>query len=87
MSTIDKLIERMLTKPKDFDEADLDKVLAHFHYRKRNAKSGGSGLKYVREDGSILNFHSPHSPKGEKSLKEYVVKDTIDELKKRGLIK
>ena len=87
MSTIEKLIKRMLTIPKDFRIADCDRIMAHFGYRKVNARGGGSGLKYVRSDGSLVDFHGAHKEDGEKALKVYVIKLIIDELKKRGHIK
>lgn len=87
MSTIEKLLKKMMTIPKDFTEADCDRIMAHFHYRKFNARGGGSGLKYVHESGNLVDFHSPHKKNGEHNIKTYVIRTMIDELKARGYIK
>ncbi len=84
MSTIEKLIERMLTRPRDFEVSELDRIFKHFGYKRYNAK--GSGIKYVRPDGRLINFHSPHGTI-EHSVKRYVLDEAIDELKKWGHIK
>ncbi len=85
MSTIEKLIKRMLTRPKDFEESELDRVFKHFHYRKLT--DGGSGLKYINDDDkSMINFHSPHKENAQKAIKDYVLKKAIEELKRKGKI-
>ena len=84
MSTIEKLIKKMLTCPKDFREADLDRVMKHFGHMRINAK-GGSGIKYYRDsDNSQINFHLPHKFSSERSLPRYVLEQAIDELKRKG---
>ena len=86
MSTIEKLIKRMLTIPKDFESSELDRIMNHFGYQRFSGK--GSGLKYYREsDKSMINFHLPHGANSENALKAYVIRQAIDELKKRGDIK
>ena len=87
MSTIEKLIKRMMTIPKDFTEADCDRIMAHFHYRKFKARGGGSGLKYIHESGNLVDFHSSHKENGEHSIKTYIIRKMIKELKERGYIK
>ena len=85
MSQIEKLIQRMLEVPNDFSPEELSKVMKHFGHMPDNC-GGGSIIKYYRKsDGSQINFHLPHGNKN--TLPRYVIKQAIDELKKRGDIK
>lgn len=81
MSTINKLIDRMVRVPKDFDEADLDRVLCHFDYCRITSR--GSGVKYISSD-STIQFHSPHRQNGKNVVKPCVLLDVIGELKRNG---
>ena len=72
MSKKDKLIDRLLKKPKSYYGYEL--------------KQGGTGLgvKFIK-DGSneVINFHKPH-PSG--ILKRYVLDQVIEKLRKDGLL-
>ena len=84
MSKINKLIDRMITIPNDFREADLDKVMSYFQYVKTMAN--GSGIKYYcAETNSLINFHHPHSGKSG-IIKPCTIKDVVLELKTNGKI-
>lgn len=84
MSKIEKLIAWMMTVPKNMPVADLDRIMAHFGYVRDNG-NGGSGVKYRRlSDGSIANFHLPHRANTEHAIPTYVIRQIIEELKKRG---
>lgn len=83
MSTINKLINRMVMVPNDFRETDLDRVMTYFRYEKQMA--GGSGIKYIcSETGSMINFHHPHSKGRANIIKPCTIKDVISELKREG---
>ncbi|GAA4316493.1 type II toxin-antitoxin system HicA family toxin [Nibribacter koreensis] len=79
MSKLAKLIERLLTLPKDFTWEELTKLLRarEFEEQKRG-KTGGSRRRYVHpETGQMLSFHEPHPSN---IVKEYVLKYVIKEL-------
>ena len=83
MSKKDKLIDRLLNKPKDFTFDEMVTLLSYFEY---NLKQGGtgSGAKFIRENSNeVINFHKPH-PNG--VLKKYVIDQVIEKLRKDGLL-
>ena len=83
MSKKDKLIDRLLKKPKDFAYDEMESLLSYYGYE---LKQGGTGLgvKFIK-DGSneVINFHKPH-PSG--ILKRYVLEQVIEKLRKDGLL-
>ena len=83
MSKKDKLIERLLKKPKDFTFDEMESLLLYLGYQ---LKQGGTGseVKFIK-DGSneVINFHKPH-PNG--ILKRYVLDQVIEKLRKDGLL-
>lgn len=83
MSKKDKLINRLLSKPKDFTFDEMVTFLSYFEY---NLKQGGtgSGVKFINEKSNeVINFHKPH-PNG--VLKKYVLDQVIEKLRKDGLL-
>lgn len=83
MSKKDKLIERLLKKPRDFTFDEMESLLSYFGYELKQG-GAGSGVKSVK-DGSneVINFHKPH-PNG--TLKKYVLDQVIEKLRKDGLL-
>lgn len=83
MSKKDKLIEKLLKKPKDFTFAEMESLLSYFGYQLKQGGTG-SGVKF-KKDGSneVINFHKPH-PNG--ILKKYVLDQVIEKLRKDGLL-
>ena len=83
MSKKDKLIDRLLKKPKDFTFDEIESLLSYFGYEIKQGGTG-SGIKFVR-DGSneVITFHKPH-PNG--VLKRYVLDQVIEKLRKDGLL-
>ena len=83
MSKKDKLIDRLLKKPKDFAYDEMESLLSYYGYE---LKQGGTGLgvKFIK-DGSneVINFHKPH-PDG--ILKRYILEQVIEKLRKDGLL-
>ncbi len=84
MSKSTKLIDRLLTKPKDFTWAELVKVLKQFGYAQvGTGKTGGSRVRFVKEEYPPITLHKPH-PKP--VLKRYQINDIIDLLKIERLL-
>ena len=83
MSKKDKLVERLLKKPKDFSFDEMESLLSYFGYELKQGGTG-SGVKFIK-DGSneVINFHKSH-PNG--ILKEYVLDQVIEKLRKDGLL-
>ena len=81
MSKKDKLIERLLKKPKDFTYDEMESLLSYLGYQLKQGGTG-SGVKFIK-DGSneVINFHKPH-PSG--ILKRYVLDQVIEKLRKDG---
>ena len=83
MSKKDKLIDKLLKRPKDFTFEDMESLLLYFGYKVKQGGTG-SGVKFIK-DGSneVINFHKPH-PNG--VLKRYVLDQVIEKLRKDDLI-
>jgi HicA toxin of bacterial toxin-antitoxin, len=85
MSKKEKLIDRLLSVPKDFTWDELGRILASYGYREMNTgKTGGSKRKFVDADKKIIALHKPHPGN---IIKEYALKQVIDHLKEKGKIK
>ncbi len=85
MSKIEKLINRLLSNPKDFTFDELAKVLSHYGFEMSNkGKTSGSRVKFLHRERKIpIIIHKPHpSP----TLKAYTVKQVITELKKHKIL-
>lgn len=83
MSKKDKLVDKLLKKPKDFTFDEMVSLLSYFGYE---LKQGGTGtrVKFIKDDSSeVINFHKPH-PNG--ILKRYVFDQVIEKLRKDGLL-
>lgn len=83
MSKKDKLIDRLLKKPKDFTFDEMASLLSYFGYELKQGGTG-SGVKFIKEGSNeVINFHKPH-PSG--VLKRYVLDQVIEKLRKDGLL-
>lgn len=84
MSRLDKEIERLKLKPKDYtyDEAkSLLNKLGFFEYNK--GKTSGSRVKLTNVKNVQIELHKFH-PRN--ILKPYQIKDIIEKLREGGLI-
>lgn len=83
MSRKDKLMDRLLKKPKDFTFEEMKSLLSYLGYELKQG-GNGSGIKFIK-DGSneVINFHKPH-PNG--ILKRYVLEQVIEKLRKDDLL-
>ncbi len=69
MSKIEKLIERLLSNPKDFTWDEMLKVLTYHGYEEvSRGKTGGSRRKFINKHKQIISLHEPHP---QKILKSY----------------
>ena len=83
MSKKDKLIKRLLKKPKDFTFDEMESLLSYFDYELKQGGTG-SGVKFMKiGSNDVINFHKPH-PNG--ILKRYVLDQVIEKLRKDGLL-
>ncbi|MEZ3577857.1 MAG: type II toxin-antitoxin system HicA family toxin [Muribaculaceae bacterium] len=83
MSKKEKLIARLLSRPKDFLYDEAKTLLQYFDFiENHKGKTSGSRVEFIRGNDTIL-LHKPH-PSGE--LKSYQIKQLIDFLKELKLI-
>lgn len=83
MSKKEKLIARLLSKPKDFTFEELAVLLGFFHYTQVNlGKTSGSKVAFSNGE-DYIRLHKPH-PRN--LLKPYQVADIITALQERGLL-
>ena len=83
MSKKDKLLDKLLKKPKDFTFDEMISLLSYFGYELKQGGTG-SGVKFVKEGSNeVINFHKPH-PNG--VLKRYVLDQVIEKLRKGDLL-
>ncbi|KPU43925.1 hypothetical protein OXPF_20900 [Oxobacter pfennigii] len=84
MSKKEKLVERLLSKPKDFTCEELVTLLGYFEYKQVNlGKTSGSRIAFSNSDKDYIRLHKPHPTN---ILKPYQVEDVITALKERGLL-
>lgn len=78
MSKIEKEIERLKTKPKDFTYDEAKRVLNNFGFIENNkGKTFGSRVRFIDKQNIIIELHKPH-PKN--ILKPYQINLIIDKL-------
>ena len=83
MSKKDKLIDRLKSKPKDFDFNEAKLLLKLCGYTLSNAgKTSGSRVFFIK-DKKVFRMHKPHP---RKELPAYQINELIDELKQEGLL-
>ena len=83
MSKKDKLVDRLVKRPKDFTFDEMEVLLSYFGYELKQG-GAGSGVKFIKVGSNeVINFHKPH-PSG--ILKRYVLDQVIEKLRKDGMI-
>jgi hypothetical protein len=85
MSKTEKLLQRLLSVPRDFTWEELIKLLGLFGYVElKKGKTGGSRRKFTDENKNVIILHKPHPGN---IVKEYALKQIITQLKDKGYIK
>ena len=78
-----KAAERLLSKPTDFEWAELKVLMEAFGYELKT--TGGSGRKFIHaESKATLFIHEPHPAR---VLKAYQVRDVIQFLRQEEHIR
>ncbi|UTC75204.1 type II toxin-antitoxin system HicA family toxin [Treponema sp. OMZ 792] len=85
MSRDEKLIKRLLSKPRDFTYNELKRLLKALGYvETQSGKTSGSRVAFINlSDGHIIRLHKPH-PNNE--LKQYQIEQIIYELQLKGVL-
>ena len=83
MSQIDKLKQRLLSKPKDFTYEELKRILDNCGFTEINkGKTSGSRIKFYNEkNGKIILIHKPHPGN---IIKPYLIDIIIEKLTEIG---
>jgi HicA toxin of bacterial toxin-antitoxin, len=82
MSRIQKTLERLKSKPRDFTWRELQSVMAHFDYKE--IKGSGSRRKFISQNTKIsISLHEPHP---QPSLKQYAIELVIEHLREEGYL-
>ena len=84
MGQKEKLIARLLSRPKDFTFLDLETLLGYFAYKRNDqGRTSGSRVMFINDKYASIMLHKSHQ---RKELLDYQVKQVIDVLKQEGLI-
>lgn len=84
MTRREKLLDKLLSKPRDFTWEELAKVLNGFGYQQISVgKTGGSRARFISPDYPPIILHKPH-PKP--ILKRYQIEEIIKLLSQEKLI-
>lgn len=77
----EKLEQRLLKAPKDFSYAEAKRILESRGFEESVAgKTGGSRVRFVRDDGASFEFHKPH--RSGDPLKAYQVRMLVEFLRR-----
>lgn len=80
----EKLIARLLSKPRDFTFDEMETLLGFMSYtRQSKGRTSGSRVIFVSDAHPPILMHKPH-PRRE--LKEYQVKQLLEMLEQEGLL-
>ncbi len=84
MSKLEKEIERLKSKPKDFTYDELKYLLNKFGFVEYNkGKTSGSSVKYMDKNGRKIELHKPHPGN---IIKSYKIIDIVEKLTEWRLI-
>jgi SOS response regulatory protein OraA/RecX len=84
MTRKDKLIKRLLSKPKDFTWDELRTLLAGLEFEEADTgKTGGSRRRFVNPSGVVISLHKPHP---HNTLRRYQIEQVIEILEQEGLV-
>ena len=84
MSKLEKEIERLKSKPKDYTYEEMKNLLNKLGFYEYNkGKTSGSRVTFINENNIKIDLHRPHPSN---IIKMYKIKEIIRKLIERGLI-
>lgn len=84
MGQKEKMIERLLSKPKDFTFEEAETLLGYFSYvRSNKGKTSGSRVSFTSSEHPPILLHKPHP---RKELLNYQIKQLIAFLEQEDLL-
>ncbi len=84
MGQKEKLISRLMSKPKDFTFQEAETLLRSMGYvRSEKGKTSGSRVMFVSDDHPQILLHKPHP---RKELLDYQIKQLLEILEQEGLL-
>ena len=85
MGTKEKLRERFLKLPSDFTFDEMQRLLEGYGYERSNkGRTSGSRLIFKNGDKRPIMLHKPHPGN---IVKEYAMKQVLEDLREAGFIK
>jgi len=82
MSKLEKKLERLKSKPKDFTYNEAEKILNNFGFVEDNkGRTSGSRIRFIDKQNRIIELHKPH-PRN--ILKPYQINLIINKLNELG---
>lgn len=86
MTKQEKLLNRFLSKPKDFSYDEMRKLLKGYGYQEiRSGKTSGSRVAFISKDTyHIIRLHKPHPGN---VMRRYQLDLIEEELKNREILK
>ena len=80
----EKIIKKLLSRPKDFSFNEVTALLNSYGYvERKGGKTGGSRVAFANENNDYIRIHKPHQ---RNSLLPYQVSNLINDLTERGLL-
>lgn len=84
MGQKEKLIERLLSRPKDFTFEEAETLLGYFSYvRSNKGKTSGSRVIFTSSEHPPILLHKPHP---RKELLDYQIKQLVAFLEQEDLL-
>lgn len=84
MTKKEKLISRLLQRPKDFTWDELSGLLKSLGYREvKMGRTGGSRRRYIHPSSAPITLHKPHP---QNILKRYALDQIIEVLRQEELL-
>ncbi len=82
MSKQEKLLKRLLSRPKDFTWNELIRLLNSYGFEL--LKGNGSRRKFCHPESKlIISLHEPHP---QNTIKQYAIDIVINSLKEQGIV-
>lgn len=84
MGTKEKLRERFLKMPSDFTSEEMQRLLEGYGYERCNkGRTSGSRVIFKNGDKRPIMLHKPHPGN---IVKQYAMRQVMDDLREAGLI-